>query len=85
MQLNMGEGKSSVNIPHIAASLANRSVLLRVIVGRPQSKQIFAMLSSKLSGILDRRIYHLPFSRDIVLSPQDAKRIQEICEECNKH
>ena len=85
MQLNMGEGKSSVIIPHIAASLANGSALLRVIVGRPQSKQMFAMLSSKLSGILDRRIYHLPFSRDIVLSSEDARRIKEICEECKEH
>lgn len=40
------------------------------------------MLISKLGGLLNRRIYHLPFSRDLRLSFTDAENIRKICEEC---
>jgi len=63
MQLNMGEGKSSVIVPIVATALANGSRLVRVIVAKPQSKKMFQMLLSKLGGLLDRRIYHMPFSQ----------------------
>ncbi|KAJ2996092.1 hypothetical protein NUW58_g1080 [Xylaria curta] len=65
MQLNMGEGKSSVIVPIVATSLADTTRLVRVIVAKPQSKQMLQMLISKLGGLLDRPIYHLPFSRAI--------------------
>ena len=42
MQLNMGEGKSSVIIPIVAAALADASRLVRVIVAKPQSKRMGA-------------------------------------------
>ncbi|KAI1118430.1 hypothetical protein F5Y14DRAFT_264197 [Nemania sp. NC0429] len=63
LQLNMGEGKSSVIVPMVAAELANGSQLARVIVAKPQSKQMAQMLISKLGGLLDRRVYFMPFSR----------------------
>ncbi|KAH9884052.1 hypothetical protein F4778DRAFT_800374 [Xylariomycetidae sp. FL2044] len=64
----MGEGKSSVIMLIVAAELANGSQLARVIVAKPQSKQIVQMLTSKLGGLLDRRIYHMPFSRSLRIS-----------------
>ncbi|OGM45293.1 hypothetical protein ABOM_006398 [Aspergillus bombycis] len=85
LQLNMGEGKSSVIIPIVATSLANGSRLVRVIVAKPQAKQMFQMLVSKLGGMIGRRIYHLPFSRALKLDSIQAKEITLMCQECMKN
>ncbi|OAL48858.1 hypothetical protein IQ07DRAFT_681560 [Pyrenochaeta sp. DS3sAY3a] len=82
MQLNMGEGKSSVIVQMIAAFLAQGEVLVRVIVAKPQSQQMFQMLVAKLGGLLNRRIYHMPFSRALTLSASQADIIGEIYQEC---
>ncbi|KAI9048432.1 hypothetical protein LZ554_007268 [Drepanopeziza brunnea f. sp. 'monogermtubi'] len=82
MQLNMGEGKSSVIVPIVAAALANGSSLVRVIVAKPQSKQMFQMLISKLGGLLNRRVYHMPFSRELRLGTAEAGAIHNMCREC---
>ncbi|RMZ68305.1 very large low complexity [Pyrenophora seminiperda CCB06] len=82
MQLNMGEGKSSVIVPIIAAFLAQGELLVRVIVAKPQSRQMFQMLVSKLGGLLNRRVYHMPFSRDLKLGASEAEAIAEIYEDC---
>ena len=40
------------------------------------------MLVSKLGGLLNRRIYHMPFSRALTLSASQADIIGEIYQEC---
>lgn len=82
MQLNMGEGKSSVIVPMVAAALADGTRLVRVIVAKPQAKQMFEMMRSKLGGLLDRPIYHAPFSRNVTLGGDDVAGIQAMYEEC---
>ncbi|KAK3116175.1 hypothetical protein LTR53_003724 [Teratosphaeriaceae sp. CCFEE 6253] len=82
MQLHMGEGKSSVIVPIVAASLADGSQLLRVIVAKPQSKQMAQMLIQKLGGLLDRRIYYMPFSRALNPSTGVADTIHAMLQEC---
>ena len=82
MQLNMGEGKSSTICPIVAAALADRSRLVRIIVGKPQAKQMAQMLIAKLGGMLDRRIYYLPFSRSLRLDETTVNIIDSICREC---
>jgi hypothetical protein len=82
MQLNMGEGKSSVVVPMVAAALADGTRLVRVIVAKPQAKQMFEMMRSKLGGLLDRPIYHAPFSRNVTLGRDDVAGIQTMYEEC---
>jgi hypothetical protein len=82
LQLNMGEGKSSVIVPIVAAALADSSRLVRVIVAKPQSKQMFEMMASKLGGLLDRQIYHMPFSRALRLDEAEANEIGDIYREC---
>ncbi|KAI3342590.1 hypothetical protein F4824DRAFT_113897 [Ustulina deusta] len=83
MQLNMGEGKSSVIVPMVAAELANGSQLARVIVAKPQSKQMAQMLISKLGGLLNRRVYYMPFSRALNIgSTRAAAIIDKIMREC---
>lgn len=82
MQLNMGEGKSSVIVPMVAAALADGSRLVRVIVAKPQMKQMFQMMTSKLGGLINRPIYQVPFSRDVKLAGVDIERVQMMFEEC---
>src|SRR6266404_4470514 len=67
LQLNMGEGKSSVIIPLVAATLANGSNLTRIVTLKPLFNQMFQLLVSRLSDLADRRIFYVPFSRDLDL------------------
>ena len=82
MQLNMGEGKSTVIVPIVGAMLANGTKLVRVIVAKPQSKQMLQILVSRLGGLLDRQIYHMPFSRSLKLDVQQISAIAKMCREC---
>jgi len=82
MQLKMGEGKSSVIVPVVAGALAQGCSLVRVFVVGPQAKQMANMLVSKLGGLMDHRVYHLPFSRALQLKDEDVKTVYAICREC---
>ncbi|POS70805.1 hypothetical protein DHEL01_v210801 [Diaporthe helianthi] len=82
MQLNMGEGKSSVIVPVVAAALADGRQLVRVIVAKPQSKQMAQMLISKLGGMLNRRIYYMPISRSLKLDSTAALNIADMLRDC---
>ncbi|KAL8377020.1 hypothetical protein RB595_007919 [Gaeumannomyces hyphopodioides] len=82
MQLNMGEGKSSLILPVVAAALANGSRLVRVILAKPQAKQGREMLLSKLGGLLNIKIHQLPFSRVLRLGPAQVSSIAEDLRAC---
>ncbi|KAI3589065.1 hypothetical protein IWW34DRAFT_826868 [Fusarium oxysporum f. sp. albedinis] len=82
LQLNMGEAKSSVIVPIVVSAQGNGSRLVRVIVAKPQSKQMQQMLIYKLAGMLDRPVYQLPFSRDIRLDESQAKTIHKLVTRC---
>ena len=82
MQLNMGEGKSSVIVPMVVAYLANGVCLVRVLVAKPQSRQMFQMLVTKLGGLLGRRVYHMPIARSLKLGEAEAENIERMCLEC---
>ncbi|KAI1428155.1 hypothetical protein F5Y12DRAFT_790732 [Xylaria sp. FL1777] len=83
MQLNMGEGKSSVIVPMVATEIANGFQVARVIVAKPQSKQMAQMLTSKLGGLVGRRVYHMPFSRALKIdSTMIATTIEKIIRDC---
>ncbi|KAK7937469.1 uncharacterized protein PG986_014337 [Apiospora aurea] len=84
MQLNMGEGKSSVIVQIVAAYLANGNRLVRVIVAKPQSKQMRHMLVTKIGGLLDRRVFFLPFSRSFVMDSEKLQQIQNHIEACKQ-
>lgn len=82
LQLNMGEGKSSVVVPIVAATLANRKHLVRVVVLKPLWRQMFQLLVSRLAGLAGRRIYYLPFGRHIQIGSGQAEQIQTMYSEC---
>ena len=63
LQMNMGQGKSSVIIPMIAAVLADTKRLFRVIVPKPLLLQMAQLLQARLGGLLGRAIKHIPFNR----------------------
>ncbi|KAK1971591.1 hypothetical protein LY78DRAFT_688890 [Colletotrichum sublineola] len=63
LQMNMGQGKTSCIIPMVAAALANRQNLVRVIVPKALLLQTAQLLQARLGGLLDRQVRHIPFSR----------------------
>ncbi|KAL8960978.1 MAG: hypothetical protein Q9193_002402, partial [Seirophora villosa] len=63
LQMNMGQGKSSVIIPMVATALAKDDNLVRVVVPRSLLLQAAQLLSSRLGGLINRQIKHVPFFR----------------------
>ncbi|KAF3308478.1 hypothetical protein TWF173_001179 [Orbilia oligospora] len=84
MQLSMGEGKSAVIVPAVSAALADTKRLVRSIVLNTLSTQMFQILVQRLSGLCDRRVYFLPFRRNVELSKDKIETIRKIYEDCMK-
>ncbi|KAI6041744.1 hypothetical protein EDC04DRAFT_3139543 [Pisolithus marmoratus] len=82
LQLNMGEGKSSVIVPATASVLANGKKLVRVVVPKALASQMFHLLADRLGGLVNRRVFYLPFSRSLQIDRSGAKAIQKILEQC---
>jgi len=82
LQLNMGEGKSSVIIPMVAVALADRLQIAQVITLKPLLRQTEYLLSKRLGGLVNRRIYHTPFSRKTNLNQDVVQNLQTIYKEC---
>src|ERR1700735_1816195 len=82
LQLNMGEGKSSVIVPMVAAALADGEKLMRVIVLKPLAGQMFQLLVERLSGLANRRIFYMPFSRSVKLEVRHMQLIQALYNDC---
>lgn len=84
MQLNMGEGKSTVILPTVASYLADGSRLVCVIGTKPQAKELFRMLTSKLGGLMNHQVYQMPFSRSLKLTESDAHTIFNFLKKCSE-
>lgn len=82
MQLCMGEGKTSVIVPIVAASLADGTKLVRVVVLKPLSGQMFQMLVQKLGGLVNRRIFFMPFSRGITMGKEEIAVVKRLYADC---
>ncbi|CAF2919799.1 unnamed protein product [Rotaria sp. Silwood2] len=66
MQMNMGEGKTSVIVPMLALSLcSSTSSLVRIIVLKSLLIMNYQSLRSKLGGLLNRRIFPFACRRDM--------------------
>ncbi|CAF4842336.1 unnamed protein product, partial [Rotaria sp. Silwood1] len=66
MQMNMGEGKTSVIIPMLALSLcSSSSSLVRVVVLKALLTINYQSLRSKLGGLLNRKIFPFFCRRDM--------------------
>ncbi|KAK4211357.1 hypothetical protein QBC37DRAFT_389750 [Rhypophila decipiens] len=84
MQLNMGEGKSSVIVPIVAAALADGHSLVRVVVAKPQASQMQHMLIGKLGRLINRPVFYLPFSRSIQLLSTEVQGIRNMIKKCQE-
>jgi hypothetical protein len=78
----MGEGKSSVIVPLVASTLADGSKLMRVVALKPLVNQMFQLLVSRLSGLANRPIFYIPFSRNHRMTPPLVKTIRGLYERC---
>ena len=78
MQVNMGEGKSSVIVPIVAAALADGHRLVRVIVPKPLRTQMMHLLVDRLGGLANRPVYQLTFSR----ANSNLEAVTKILSEC---
>ncbi|KAG2137491.1 hypothetical protein DEU56DRAFT_946063 [Suillus clintonianus] len=82
LQLNMGEGKSYVIVPLAAAALSDGHKLVRVIVLKSLSAQMFQLLVERLSGLAQRRIFYIPFSRTSSINSSQVKMYRDLMQEC---
>ncbi|KAI5778711.1 hypothetical protein EDC01DRAFT_673091 [Geopyxis carbonaria] len=81
-QLNMGEGKTSIIIPIVSVRLADSTRLVRVVVLKPLSAQMFRLLIQRVGDLLNRRVFYAPFSRTTKLTLETVKEIRSLFEEC---
>ncbi|KAG1761304.1 hypothetical protein EDD22DRAFT_985840 [Suillus occidentalis] len=82
LQLNMGEGKSYVIVPLAAAALSDGHKLVRVIVLKSLSAQMFQLLVERLSGLAQRRIFYIPFSRALSINSSKVQMYRNLMQEC---
>ena len=78
LQLNMGQGKTSVIIPMVAAVLSNSKRLVRVVVLKALLLQTAQLMQTRLGCLLGRRIQHVPFSRKTSTSRQTLQGYHDI-------
>ncbi|XP_037036477.1 uncharacterized protein LOC119074450 [Bradysia coprophila] len=83
MQLNMGEGKTSVIVPILASQLANGEQACQITVLKPLFASNLKSLRRYLGGMLNRKIYIFPCRRDMPIS-QHVDKILGIYEECRR-
>lgn len=84
LQLNMGEGKTSVILPIVSMALANGTNLSRIITVKEQSTQTLQKLVTSLGGLLQRRVYFLPFSRQTELTTEACQALKSMFRQCIK-
>ncbi|CAF3943565.1 unnamed protein product [Rotaria sordida] len=76
MQMNMGEGKTSVILPMLALSLcSSSSSLVRIIVLKALFPMNYQSLRYKLGGLLNRRVMPFACRRDMNFSYAQVNKI----------
>ncbi|KAL2868108.1 uncharacterized protein BJX67DRAFT_387489 [Aspergillus lucknowensis] len=80
LQMNMGQGKTSVIMPMVAAVLANGEMLNRLLIPKALLSQAAQILQARLGGLLGREIIHIPFSRRTHTSISLIEEYREIHE-----
>lgn len=84
LQLNMGEGKSSVIVPMVATALADGKKLARVVVLKPLAAQMFHLLIQRVAGLANRRVFFFPFSRSVTVDGVCAQKLRDLFELCTR-
>ncbi|XP_063718133.1 uncharacterized protein LOC134845172 isoform X2 [Symsagittifera roscoffensis] len=85
MQLNMGEGKSSVIVPILVASIyLKKGCCPQVVVLGSLHPTNSQSLRAKMGGVLDMRLLKLPFCRDLELSCEQMNNLSSYLSEHKK-
>lgn len=83
MQLNMGEGKTAVIVPILAAILANAKQVCQVTVLKSLFATNLKELRQRLGGMINRRVYIFPCRRDMPINKY-VEKILDIYTECRR-
>ncbi|KAI9655790.1 MAG: hypothetical protein M1821_005225 [Bathelium mastoideum] len=78
LQMNMGQGKTSVIMPMVVVHLADSKNLLRICVPRALLLQTAQLLHSRLGGLVGRELKHIPFSRKTLTTSANIKKYFEL-------
>jgi hypothetical protein len=84
LQMNMGQGKTSVIMPMVACVLADKSMLTRLLVPNALLSQTAQILQSRLGGLLGREITHIPFSRRTPTTENHIREYGQLHDEMGK-
>ncbi len=83
MQLNLGEGKTSVILPMLAATISYQEKrVARVTVLRSTFPSNEADMRNKLGGLLGLRVYVIPCRRDYKIEEKDIRELAQTYTEC---
>ncbi|KAK0208018.1 hypothetical protein DFS33DRAFT_1300737 [Desarmillaria ectypa] len=82
LQLNMGEGKSSVIVPMTAVVAADGQSIARVVVLKSLARQMFHLLVQRVSGLVNRRVFYMPFSRRLTIGSKEIEAIWKLYRQC---
>ena len=84
-QLNMGEGKTRVILPMLVLAMANQDSLIRLHFLSALLGEVYDYLHRNLTASFSlRRLYLLPFQRDVVLSEDDALKMYDNLSRCRE-
>lgn len=69
-------------VPLVATTLSDGAKLTRVIVLKALSNQMFQLLVDRLGGLLNRRVFYMPFTRNITVDDSRLALIKDLYEQC---
>eukprot|EP01035_Chromulina_nebulosa_P021325 gene21325-27629_t len=82
-QLNMGEGKTRVILPMLILSMAKKDSLVRLHFLSPLLGEVYEYLHRHLTAsVFLRKLFLVPFRRDVNLSEDDARRLYATLRRC---
>ncbi|XXH01214.1 hypothetical protein Hte_007568 [Hypoxylon texense] len=85
LQLNMGQGKTSIIIPMVAVLLADGKNLMRISVPKALLQQTAQLLHGRLGGLVGRNTCHVPFSRMTPTKEEHIKLFHKIHHDIKKN
>ncbi|KAL2826898.1 hypothetical protein BJY01DRAFT_255875 [Aspergillus pseudoustus] len=81
LQMNMGQGKTSVVTPMVLCALADGKTLVRLVVPESLLLQTAQMIQSRLGDLVGREILHIPFARRSPTLPDSICKYRAFHEE----
>lgn len=84
LQMNMGQGKSSVVVPMVVALLADTENLVRIVVPKALLQQTAQLLHTNVGRLLGRQVRHVPFSRRTSTKEETVKHYKRLHRDIQK-